>query len=173
MYYIESGDGGQNWSQVSAIGQGTFTSAPAIIASTDGNVVRVFGRGGDFRIWNNWNASPGWQPHWAPIGQGVFTSGPAAVASGNGALVHIIARGTDRNMWQNFTTGFNTPFQPHWQPLAPVGSFISAPALTMHGSNIYLAAFGDDFAIWVDQSADAGGSWKGASQVGPNPGLFI
>jgi hypothetical protein len=76
-------------------------------------------------------------------------------------------------MWQNWTTGFGTPFQPHWQALAPAGSFVSAPALAMHGVNIYAAAFGDDFAIWVNHSADAGGSWTGSGHVGPQPGLFI
>jgi CubicO group peptidase (beta-lactamase class C family) len=173
MYYIHSGDGGQTWSQPATIGNGTFTSAPAIIASKDGNVIRVFGRGDDFRIWNNWNANPGWQPHWAPIGQGIFSSGPAATASDDGTLVHVMARATDRNMWQNWTTGYGTPFQPHWQPLAPMAPFISAPALAMSGVNIHAAAFGDDFTIWANYSADAGESWTGFSQVGPNPGLFI
>lgn len=172
MYYVHSADGGQTWSQVANIGNGTFTSAPAIIASKDGTLVRVFGRGDDFRIWNNW-ASPVWQPHWAPIGQGIFSSGPGAVASDNGAVVHVMARGTDRNMWQNWTTGLNTPFQPHWQALAPKGNHMSAPSLALHGNNMYAAAFGDDFAIGVNHSADAGSSWAGAKPVGPQAGPFL
>jgi photosystem II stability/assembly factor-like uncharacterized protein len=82
MYYISSENGGQTWTQVAPIGAGTFTSAPAIISSKDGNVIRVFGRGEDFRIWNNWNANPGSQPHWEPIGQGIFSSGSSGCSVG-------------------------------------------------------------------------------------------
>lgn len=110
---------------------------------------------------------------WEPIGQGLFTSSPAAIASDNGALVHVMARGTDGNLWRNFTTGFNTPFQAHWQALSPAGSPVAAPAMAIHGVKQYIAAIGSDFTLYVNHSTDAGGSWAGFSQIGPNPGLFI
>jgi CubicO group peptidase (beta-lactamase class C family) len=175
MYHTQSGDGGQTWGTVTTIGAGTFTSAPAITVSSDGSIVHVFGRGEDYRIWTNSNAGLGWQPHWAPIGQGVFTSGPGATASDDGSRVHVIGRGTDRNMWHNWTGGFGQDWQPHWKALAPLGALTSAPAVAMHGPgpDIYLAAFGGDFAIWTNHTANEGGTWDGFAKVGPDPGLFI
>ncbi len=175
MYYIHSGDGGTTWGATKTIGQGTFTSAPAIAVSGSGSSVHVFGRGDDFRLWTNWNlANSGWQPHWMPIGQGIFTSGPGAAISADGSQMHIICRGTDRDMWHNWTTGAGQPFQPHWKTLAS-GSYVSAPAVAVDGpgQNIYLAAFGDDFSIYTNHSASVGGPWDGPNQVWPNPGLFI
>jgi CubicO group peptidase (beta-lactamase class C family) len=175
MYHIKSGDGGQTWGATAAIGEGTFTSAPAITVSNDGNLVHVFGRGDDYRFWHNWTTGSSWQPHWVTIGDGVFTSGPGATASADGSRVHVMGRGTDRDMWHNWTTGSGQPFQPHWKTLAQGSSFVSAPSLAMHGAgaDLYLAAFGDDFAIWANHSGNEGGTWDGFYQVGPNPGLFI
>jgi CubicO group peptidase (beta-lactamase class C family) len=169
MWYIRSEDGGTTWNQPQAIAQGTFTSAPAIIASDSGNLVQVFARGDDFRLWENSNAGAGWQQHWQPIGQGLFVSGPAATFDGSG--VHLFARGTDRAIWHNWASGAGQPFQPHYQPL-PNGTFMSAPAAAAV-QDIYLAALGDDFTVYVNRSTDGGVTWAGPRQVGPNPGFFI
>jgi hypothetical protein len=133
-------------------------------------------RGDDFRLWENWNAGSGWQPHWQPIGQGLFVSGPAATASLDGAQVHIFGRGTDRGVWHNWTTGAGQPFQPHFKPLPGGGTFMSAPAAAADATaqNIYLTAIGDDFTLYDNHSSDGGASWQsGFGQIGPNPGLFI
>jgi CubicO group peptidase (beta-lactamase class C family) len=174
MYYVQSLDGGQNWSPVATIGDGTFTSAPAIAVSNDGILVHVFGRGDDWRFWRNWNAGSGWQPNWQPVGEGIFASSPGATASKDGSRVHVMGRGLDRDLYHNWTTGLGQPFQPHWKSLSS-GSFISAAALAADtpGQNIYAAALGDDFAIYINHSASEGGPWDGPRQVGPNPGFFI
>jgi CubicO group peptidase (beta-lactamase class C family) len=174
MYYVYSANGGQNWSAVEAIGQGTFTSAPAIAVSNDGTLVYVFGRGDDWRIWYNWNAEAGWQPHWTPIGEGIFSSGPGATSSKDGTRLHVMGRGMDSDMWHNWTNGAGQPFQPHWNKLSS-GSFISAPALAADapGQNLYVAALGDDFTIYTNHTASVGAPWDGSTQVGPNPGFFI
>src|SRR5215831_1410543 len=65
-------------------------------------------------------------------------------------------------------------WQPHWKSLSS-GSFVSAPAPAADslGQNLYVAALGDDFAIWVNHSAGEGGPWDGPRPVGPEPGLLI
>jgi CubicO group peptidase (beta-lactamase class C family) len=169
MWYVRSEDGGTTWNQPQPIAQGTFTSAPAIIASDNSNLVRVFARGDDFRLWENSNTGAGWQPHWQPIGQGLFVSGPAATFDGSN--VHLFARGTDSAIWHNSAGGASQPFQPHYKPI-PNGTFMSAPAAAA-AQNLYLAAFGGDFTIYVNRSTDGGATWAGPRQVGPNPGFFI
>ena len=167
MYYTYSANGGQGWSAAEPIGQGTFTSAPAIAVSGDGSVVHVFGRGDDWRIWHNWSTSAGWQPHWAPIGEGAFSSGPGATSSKDGSRVHVMGRGTDSDLWKNWTNGTGQPFQPHWTKLSS-GSFISAPALAAdaQGQNLYAAAFGDDFTIYTNHWPGVGAPWDGPGRPG-------
>jgi CubicO group peptidase (beta-lactamase class C family) len=175
MYYIHSSDGGAHWGPAQPIGNGTFTSAPAIVAADNGNLVRVFARGDDFRLWENANTGGGWQPHWQPIGQGLFTSGPAATASFDAAAVHLFARGTDRAIWHNWAIGAGQPWQPHYKAL-PSGTFMSAPAAAadQNAQTVYVAAFGDDFTRYLNKSTDSGATWAGPGQVGPpNSGLFI
>lgn len=174
MYHIQSGDGGQHWSDVQPIGQGVFTSAPAAAARFDGGNLHVFGRGDDYRIWTNTLAAGQWQPHWTPIGQGIFTSGPGATTEFDGSTVHVMGRGTDRQLWHNSSDSFGGPWQPHWNQMSQYGTFDSAPSLAHGGGpDLYVAALGGDFNVWLNHSSSSGQTWENAWPVGPNAGFFI
>jgi CubicO group peptidase (beta-lactamase class C family) len=177
MYYTRSTDGGQTWNGWTPIGAGVFTSAPALAVSADGQTLHAFGRGTDWRIWYNQSANKGdtWQPHWKPIGEGILTSSPAAVVSSDGT-VHVASRGTDRHMWRNSSGDSGASWLPHWKAFDQVGTFTSAPALSVHtmGSGISASALGDDFLLYSNEYNFSGDNWSGWSRVsGPATEYYL
>jgi len=189
MFHTLSTDGGAHWTTEGPIGAGLFTSAPAITVSADGSQLTVFGRGDDYRIWTN-HFDGSWQSAWQPIGhgpftsgqgadttgQGLFTSGPGAAASADGSTVHVMARGTDTAMslWHNQGSGQPGDWQSEWTNV-PDSTCVSAPSLCRGASpaDLYVATIGDDFTLHVSHSGDAGSTWDGPYQVGPDTDFFL
>ncbi len=106
-------------------------------AVMDGSVLRVFARGADGALWQDyWNGSR-WT--WQEIGGGI-SYGPSAVVY-NGVL-RVFARGNDGALWQ--ATWANGAWS--WQDLG--GSITSSPSAVFWGGALRVFARGADGALW-------------------------
>lgn len=178
FWHGDSADGGATWDAASTwlpIGDGVFTSMPAIAVSADGNNVHVFGRGNDNHMWCAYSSTggAGWDYAWSQLDpDGLFTSAPAAAISADGSVVHVIGRGTDNRYYRAYSsTGAST-----WQLWNPIGDglFSSNPAAaaSADGNSLHIFGRGLDGRIYRAHTPDAGANWD--ALWGPiGPGIYI
>jgi hypothetical protein len=172
---VYSSDAGVTWHQGfdEVLTSGLFRSSPAASVSADGNIVDVFGRGMDDRLWRNRSLNgggdfAGWMPVTHPsgvTGDG-YDSAPAAAGSANGQILHLMARWSSGKFFHTRLT----PASTHWSGPGAVGSgyFESAPALACSGDGQKVHAFGKglDQRIYWSTSSNAGTNWTDWVPIG-------
>ena len=110
---------GQQWELAwTAIGAGTFPSAPAVALFADGGVLYVLARGMDDRYW--WNRSvdlgQSWRG-WEQIPSGVFITGPAVATSWDGEELYVVGAGTETRMWWGASVNRGEDWPVAWAPV--------------------------------------------------------
>ncbi|MFL6673966.1 MAG: hypothetical protein ACJ8LG_11830 [Massilia sp.] len=142
---------------------GTFLSAPAVAASTDGKRLHVCGLGLDHKIWRGLSLDAGasWTLAWAPIGSGTFVSSPAAAVSADGMHLHVFGRGMDGRIWRAYSPDSGQSWPVAWVPIG-TGVFNSAPAAAVSddGKSLHVFARGMDNRIWRAFSSSGGSQWN-------------
>ncbi len=170
-WYVTSADSANNWGSFEAIGDGVFTSGPAV-ANSRSDGFDVCARGNDRRIWRaaSSNGGKSWGA-WAPIGEGTFISAPAVVSRGPNRL-DVFACGDDRRIWRAASSNGGNNWEVAWKPIE-VGTFTSGPtAVSLSPNRLDVFARGNDRRIWHAVSTNGGETWQQAWKPIP-VGTFI
>lgn len=151
------------WTDWTPIGEGIFTSSPAIATSGSGQTVMALGRGTDGRMYIAASNSMGktFETDWSPIEVGTFLPGaPALALSADGKRVCAFGLGTDTKIWSAFSHDLGVGWDWAWDHIGG-GLFSSGPAAAMSadGQRLFVIARGLDNKMWFTRSSDGGQTW--------------
>jgi hypothetical protein len=164
--YQRSEDFSHTWiGEWSAIGDGVFTTSPAIATSGDGQTIVVAGVGTDNRVWIAISTTSGnsWDVAWDPIPSGTFAQfAPAIACSADGTRVFAFGVGDDQRIWYAWSNSGGSVWDMAWAPINN-SKFSSAPAamVSADGRKVYVFGRGLDNHMYFIQSTDGAASWDG------------
>jgi hypothetical protein len=142
-----------NWTNLGGPGTGTFTGAPAAVASL--NRVDVFARGTDNALWQRSYVSGAWSG-WSSRG-GTLTSSPAAASAGPGQL-DVFAAQTGGTVGELSWTAAGG-WAASWSSLGST-TIVGAPSAAEVGNRVNVYARGTDNYLWQWYRSGSSGVWQ-------------